>query len=77
MEVVREPTDELHTFTKNSETGLSSDASERAYQAFAWTIHTNVRASREWTAAMRVIGYLLTNRISPLRLLSERTFDAS
>ncbi len=38
---------------------------ERAYQAFPRTRRITVRASGEWTAARHLIGFPLTNRISP------------
>ncbi len=40
-------------------------ASERAFQAFPQTRRITVRASGEWTAAQHLIGYPLTNSISP------------
>ncbi len=39
--------------------------SEHAFRAFPRTRRITVRASGEWTAARNLIGYPLTNRISP------------
>ncbi len=43
-------------------------ASDRAYQGFPRPRRITVRASGEWAAAGHLIGYPLTNRISPTPL---------
>ncbi len=63
----------FHLVRELTRTG-TLNASERAYQAFPRTRRITVSASGEWTAARHLIGYLLTNRVSPTPLARRMPF---